>query len=205
VDPYPRGGTFYPVVRDDRFGGMSSKHSIAYRFLLSEAYLAALEYGGLSNEESLTWAAAVGKQDKVRLKVIDLYQCSGWNDAMYGANPVSVSRASAHGRSILLRPVHAPNADRLSNGIEPARNITMGGNPSDTDWRNFELLWSPAIDRVRLWDSGGIVVSTTGMLWPDGSSMANPPPWVIDLGMEDATDLLEGSFGCEGSDGTVEF
>lgn len=203
IDPYPRGERFYQVVRDDRFGGMSTKHSIAYRFLLSEAYLAALEVGGLSHEESLTWAAAVGKQDKVRLKVIDLYQCSGWNDAVYGADPVSVSRASAHGRSILLRPVHAPNVDRIAQGEAPARNVTMGGNPADKDWRHYELLWSPGIDRVKLWDSGGQVVSTTGIHWPDGSSKENPPPWVMDLAIEDATDLLDGVYGCPDADGEV--
>lgn len=204
LDPYPRGGVFYQVVKDDRFGGTNSTRSIAYRFLLSEAYLTAIEVGGMGHEDALTWAAAVGRQDKLRLAVIDLFQCSGWNDAMYGANPVAVSRASANGRSILLRPVHAPNYDLLEAGEPPVRNVTMGGNPADGSMRKFELLWCPAINRVLLWDSGGSAISTYEMAWEDGNSMENPPPWVMDLEIQDESGSLPGSFGCPGSDGELE-
>ncbi len=204
VDPYPRGARFYLVVRGDRFGGTSTRHSIAYRFLLSEAYLAATEVGELEHEAALEWALAVGRQDKVRVQVIDLYQCSGWNDAMYGADPVRVSHASENGRSILLVPVHGPTSQRLAEGQTPLRNITMRGNPADTDLRHYELLWGPAINRTSLWDSGGSVITTTDMVWPDGSSMENPPPWVMELGIEDESEALEGSFGCPGSDGELE-
>ncbi len=204
VDPYPRGETFYPVVEGDRFGGTSSKHSIAYRFLLSEAFLAARDLGGLGEDEAITWAVAVAKQDKIRLACIELIQCSGWNDAMYGANPVSQSHASAHGRSILLRPVHGPTGGLLALGKTPFRNVTLGGNPADDDERHYEMLWMPGIDRALLWDSGGIVVSTMSMVWADGTSKANPPPWVMALGMEDTSGALEGDFGCPGSDGELE-
>ena len=204
VDPYPRGGVFYQVEENDRFGGKSASRSIAYRYLLSEAYLAAKDVGGLSNEEAMAWAAGVGKQDKNRLAVIDLYQCSGWNDAMYGADPVLLSHASANGRSILLRPVHAPVALALERGQTPIRNITMGGNPADGGLRKYELLWSPAIDRTVLWESGGRTISTVGQWWPDGSTMENPPPWVMALGIDDNSGALEGDFGCPGSDGELE-
>ncbi len=204
VDPYPRGATFYQVVRDDRFGGTSSKYSIAYRYLLSEAFLAAREVGELDEDEAMTWAVAVAKQDKVRLAAIDMIQCSGWNDAMYGANPVTQSHASDHGRSILLRPVHGPTIDLLANEETPFRNVTLGGNPADGDERKYELLWMPGIDRTILWDSGGTVLSTSGVVWPDGTSMANPPPWVMTLGMDDTSGALEGDFGCPGSDGELE-
>ena len=204
VDPYPRGGRFYPVKANDRFGGISTKHSIAYRFLLSEAYLAAVEVGELDHDDALAWALAVAKQDKVRLQVIDLIQCSGWNDAMYGANPVKVSHASQHGRSILLNPVHSPTESLLSNGKTPVRNITMTGKPADGDYREHELLWLPAFDRAVLWESGGTTITTTGMLWLDGSTMENPPPWVMALGIHDLSDDLSGDFGCPGSDGELE-
>ncbi|MCH9686025.1 MAG: hypothetical protein K0V04_31610 [Deltaproteobacteria bacterium] len=204
VDPYPRGNTFYQVVENDRFGGTSPKYSIAYRYLLSEAFLAAREIGGLDESEASTWAGAVAKQDKTRLAAIDLFQCSGWNDAMYGANPVTQSHASGHGRSILLRPVHGPTASRLANEEMPFRNVTLGGNPADGNHRGYELLWMPGIDRTILWESGGTVLSTSGVLWPDGTSMENPPPWVMALGMDDTSGALEGDFGCPGSDGELE-
>jgi hypothetical protein len=204
LDPYPRGGTFYPVVENDRFGGTNSTYSIAYRYLLAEAYLAASEEGGLDHEDASAWALALGKQDKLRLRVIDLIQCSGWNDAMYGANPVTVTHASKHGRSILLRPVHGPTAELLEDGLTPFRNITMKGNPGDSTQRHYELLWMPAIDREVLWESGGQVLTTTGMEWDDGTSMENPPPWVMALGIEDRSGALKGDFGCPGSDGELE-
>ncbi|MCA9707607.1 MAG: hypothetical protein KDK70_17275 [Myxococcales bacterium] len=204
LDPYPRGGRFYPVQKDDRFGGTSSKFSIAYRYLISEAYLAAIEVGGLDHDDALAWAVAVGKQDKMRVKVIDLIQCSGWNDAMYGADPVNVSHASQHGRSILLRPVHGPTEARLANGETPFRNVTMAGNPADGGYREYELLWQPVIDRGVLWDSGGSTLTTTNMRWGDGSSMENPPPWVMALGIADESGALEGDFGCPGADGELE-
>lgn len=204
VDPYPRGGVFYQVEQNDRFGGTSAGRSIAYRFLLSEAYLAATEIGGLPHEEAMAWAAAVGKQDKTRLAVIDLYQCSGWNDAMYGADPVQVSHASAHGRSVLLRPVHARVAAALEQQQTPIRNVTLKGNPADGSLRRYELLWSPAIDRTALWESGGRTISTAEQRWADGSTMENPPPWVMALGIEDNSGALSGDFGCPGSAGELE-
>ncbi|MCA9655160.1 MAG: hypothetical protein KC501_34920 [Myxococcales bacterium] len=204
VDPYPRGGIFYQVEENDRFGGTNASRSIAYRYLLSEGYLAAKEIGGLSHEEAMAWAASVGRQDKMRLAVIDLYQCSGWNDAMYGADPVQVSHASANGRSILLRPVHAPVAAALQERQTPIRNVTMKGNPADGSMRRYELLWSPAIDRTELWESGGRTISTIGQWWPDGSTMENPPPWVMALGIDDNSGALEGDFGCPGTDGELE-
>ncbi|MCA9654693.1 MAG: hypothetical protein KC501_32560 [Myxococcales bacterium] len=204
VDPYPRGGVFYQVEEGDRFGGTNASRSIAYRYLLSEGYLAAKEIGGLSHEDAMAWAASVGRQDKVRLAVIDLYQCSGWNDAMYGADPVQVSHASANGRSILLRPVHAPVASALHERQTPIRNVTRKGNPADGSLRRYELLWSPAIDRTELWESGGRTISTVDQWWPDGSTKENPPPWVMALGIDDNSGALAGDFGCPGTDGELE-
>ncbi|MCX4240198.1 hypothetical protein [Paraliomyxa miuraensis] len=204
LDPDPRGGSFYPVVENDRFGGTNATYSIAYRYLLSEAFLAASEVGGLDDEDASVWALAIAKQDKLRLRVIDLIQCSGWNDAMYGAYPVTVSHASKHGRSILLRPVHGPNAERIENRWAPFRNITMAGNPADPSYRDYELLWLPPVDREVLWESAGQVLTTTGMEWDDGSSMENPPPWVMWQGIDDLSGALTGDFGCPGSDGELE-
>ena len=80
----------------------------------------------------------------------------------------------------------------------------MKGNPADGSLRWYELLWSPAIDRTELWESGGRTISTAGQWWPDGSTMENPPPWVMALGIDDNSGALEGDFGCPGSDGELE-
>ena len=203
---YPRGARFYQVVTGDKFGGTNGKTSIAYRYLLSEAYLAAIEYGGLTEDEAKTWALAVAKNDKVRAKVIDLIQCSGWNDALYGANPKAGTRTSQNGRSILLLQLHAPVSQMLANGEQPVRNATSGGGLINKGWRNLECLWLPALNREALYQSGGTMIDTTtgDTAWADGTSMENPPPWVMALGMDDNTGELHGSFGCPGSEGELE-
>lgn len=205
---YPRGARFYQVLLGDKFGGTSTKTSIAYRYLLAEAFLAAIEFGGLSEEEALKWAAVVAGNDRNRARVIDAIQCSGWNDAAYGALPKPGTRKSSNGRSILLLPLHAPIGDLLADGQQPVRNATMKGGLGNTSLRHLEFLWLPGLDRQLLWESGGTEISTStgATVWADGTSQENPPPWVMALGMGDNSgELVDGrSFGCPGSEGELE-
>ncbi len=180
VDPYPRGATFYQVRAGDRFLGKNGQHSIAYRYLLSEGYLAALE-NGLTHEQALDWAAEKATTANT-YAVTDIIQCSGHNDALYGADKVAVSRAGPGGRSILLRPVHANNRTLIENGEAPVRNVTMGGNPSDPALREYEFLWLPAINRTVFFETNGATVTTDGQVWSDGSTKNLPPPAIEQLG-----------------------
>ncbi|MCH9682959.1 MAG: hypothetical protein K0V04_16100 [Deltaproteobacteria bacterium] len=202
---YPEGGRFYPVRYGDTFGGTRSS-GIAHRYLLSEGFLAAKEHGGLSDDEALDFAIGISTGGR-RNRVIDFIQCSGWNDAMYGAEPKQGTRVSDHGRSILLLPVHGPVAAQLANSEQPSRNIwRASGYGANEAWRELEFLWLPAIDRKVLWESDGKTLSTLGVWWPDGSTKENPPPWVMALGLGDETDDLDSitSWGCPGTDGALE-
>lgn len=198
---YPQAERFYRVVYGDTFASISS------RYLKNEAYLAAKEHGDASDSEALAFASKVASSGTRRLAITDLYQCSGWNDALYGAKPRLGTRVSATGRSILLLPQHAPVAQLLLAGEPPSRNVRVSsGTGVDTTWRSFELLWGPAVDRKALWESGGSTITTLGMLWPNGSSKENPPPTIMDLGMDDESGELDiiTSWGCPGSDGEID-
>ena len=201
---YPRGARFYQVVPDDRFGGTNGKSSIAYRFLMAEAYLAAKEFGGLSEEDALVWAGAAGKIDKLRGAIIEEIQCVGWNDALYGQKPKNGTHTSRHGRSILLQPMHGPIAQRLATGQQPFRNVTKSGGLGNPAFRRLECLWLMPIDREQLWEHEKIVTDSPALYWADGTSMQNPPPWVMALGVGDQSGDLQGDFGCPDTPGEVE-
>lgn len=205
VVEYPEGGGFYQALYGDTLGGTRSS-SIAKRYLLSEGFLAAKEYGGLSDDDARAWAADLAARGSMRIAAMDLIQCSGWNDTMYGAEPRRGTRVSATGRSILLLPRHAPIGEQLAAGDSPARNIQAeSGAGVHDDWRNLEFLWLPAINRRVLWDSSGETLTTEGQVWPDGNSKHNPPAWVMGLGVIDESGDLENfeTLGCPGSDGEL--
>lgn len=217
VVTYPRGGAFYQVLEDDVFLGTDSDHSIAYRYLLSEGYLAAIE-SGASPDEATEFARRVANDNGHRLSVMHAIQCGGFNDAAYGTYGYTYepgggpSIPSAHGRAIRLVPQHAPNLDLLEAGDQASRNIRIKtladkgkGNAFGflPGWRSFELLWLPAIDRAKLWASGGATLDF-GVFWNDGLSMQNPPAWVLARGIGDPAGDLSGSSGCPGGDGELE-
>lgn len=205
VFEYPEGGGFYQAVYGDTMGGIRSG-SISRRFLLSEGYLAAKEYGGLSDDDARAWAADLAARGPMRVRAMDLIQCSGWNDALYGAEPRRGTRVSPHGRSILLLPRHATNAKLLAAGESPVRNIrAKSGESVHGDWRKLEFLWLPAIDRRVLWESSGETLTTAGQVWPDGNTKHNPPTWVMSLGIIDESDDLDSfeTWGCPDADGEL--
>lgn len=176
--------------------------SIAYRYLIAEGIEAAKEHGGLSDADAQSWAAGM-VTGSLLFRVTDLIQCSGWNDAMYGSSPRTGTRRSPNGRSILLLPRHAPVLEQLANREQPVRNVTFpGGVGINTEWREYELLWLPAVDRRALWESK--TITTLGVWWPDGSTRENPPAWVLELGIDDQGRGLAGTFGCSDGDGELE-
>lgn len=209
---YPGGAKFYQVKYGDTFGGQNSKTSIAYRYLLNEGFAAAKEHGQ-DDAQATAFAKQVAGSPKRRLEVINAIQCGGWDDAAYGTYGYGVdSKPSAHGRAIRLVQQHAPNRQLLEAGQQPQRNIRLKtpkdagkGNAygGDTSWRELELLWLPGLDRKVLWTSGGTELDFSPV-WEDGTSQQNPPPWVIALGMGDASGDLSGSFGCAGTDGELD-
>ena len=208
VKDYPEGGHFYQVVWGDYFGGTNGNHSIAYRLLLSEAFLAAKEFGGLDDDEARDFAKQVAASPGRRKWAIDRIQCNGVNDALYGTYGYGKkSKPSQHGRAIRLLQQHANNLGLALAGQQPIRNIALkkksdagSGNAfgvDKADAGHYELLWLEPVDRQLLWESGGTQLAITKDRWPDGTSKALPPPSFLALGMVDNTDSVQGrTWGC---------
>lgn len=182
-DRYPSAGTFYEVQKDDIMLG------IAKRALTEAAFLAA-KNNGEDDDSALAFsrAWATGSRQYAMLKAIT---CEAWNDATvttYGYGDDAEPGSS--GRAIRLLPKHERNMQRLREG-KPARRKMNRGLPSDRDEGiertgsgfSYETLYIPYIDLQAIQAGDGLVIG--GKNWPDGTSMANPPQWVMDLGVED--------------------
>lgn len=217
IEDYPTGESFYQVRSGDMFGGTNSNRSIAYRYLLTEAFLAAKEFGNLDDNKARTWSRSVAQRGNMRLQAIDIIQCAWINDALYGTWGYGLqAKPGPHGRAIRLLPYHPDNRRMVFDGLGLSRNIELRrpadagkdgpwnkglGGPADPEMREeFELLWMPAINRKVLWDSDGTNLTTEGMTWPDGTSKGNvPPPWIMDLELGNYADDAIGfsDWGCE--------
>jgi hypothetical protein len=213
---YPDGDGFYQVREGDRFGGTNATYSIAYRYLMSEAYLAAKE-AGEDDAAALEWARAVAKRNKSRATAIDVISCNGWNDVVYASFQYGTQvRAVSTGRAISLNPIHAPNRELLEQGEPPRRNASYGGvadqgegppYPVDPALRRFPLLWLPRLDRAALWSSNGDTVRSDDRSWRGRprAPKSLPPPWVMRLGVDDPDDILPAvAFGCADSPSVVD-
>lgn len=196
IKSYPTGGHLYQVRSGDMFGGQNSTRSIAYRLLLTEAFLAAKNVGGLDDDDAGAFARKVAKSGSRISQMITIIQCAWINDILYGTWGYGTkSVPGPHGRAIRLLPQHPDNEQRLREGLPLARNIRLrtpankgdgSGLATDPELREtWELLYMPKLNEEELWNSGGTDLTTKGMTWGDGSSMGNVPhPWV--MGLRDA-------------------
>lgn len=195
IKTYPTGRNFYQVVQGDIAYG-TSQHSIVYRYLLTEGYLAAKEQG-LSDEDAGEFSKIIAKNADNRIAAWNLITCA--NEAWYGTygyNPEFEPDPGPNGLAIRLVPQHADNLSRLINNKTLARCIKLGTKAKKGDGsgvrvnntcHSFELLWMPGINREELYTSvnlttGRTTLTTNGMKWPDGSTMGLPPPFIIDKG-----------------------
>lgn len=212
LKPYPQPGAFYQVKKGDLFfgthlGGANGPNSICYYALRRAAFQAAKLYG---DNLSDTAAMAVVNANASTLKheihslrpYLEIIGCGWWNDgvnASYRYAAGKVTKNPQTGRGIELDPQMAPNLDRMRAGQAPARNVIVG-HPADQGkgpaygtnktWRSYPLLWIPEIDLKVFWDSGFKTITAEGVVYDDGSSRANPPPWVQIRGIDDVTGTL---------------
>jgi hypothetical protein len=196
IKPYPTGGNFYQVVHGDYAYGEDATHSIVFRYLWTEAFLAAKQFGGKTDAEANTFAGNVARDNDLRVEAwTTIIGCSGANDLAYatwGYNPNNDPDPAYTGRVIRLVPQHPDNRARLLNGQGLARCIRLGtqatkGNGNGVrvgpsgECYSYELLWLPQLNREALWESGGATLKTEdGETWSDGTSRGLPPPFVTD-------------------------
>lgn len=190
VSDAPRGGALYRVRRGDRFLGDGG---IVATVLREQAELA-----GHPNP------SAVASNGRNRIRYLDLLQCSGYNDLLYGTWQYGRNaRPGPHGRAITLRPIHANNLVRLRAGEPAIRNITMGSPDDAGNGRaraidrayaeGYETLWLPPLEPAALLAGR---ITSEGLVWPDGSSRSWPPPQVLG-DVAAVVDPGLGEYGCE--------
>lgn len=215
---YPTPGTLLQLRYGDRLLGNFSPsntgsdedgqalRSIAFTTLLTAGFMAAKEFGGLSDEDAREFARDVANDNNNRIEYVNLIQCSPLNDAVYatyGFGPKAWE--SPAGRALRLLPYHFNNRDRLMLGLGFRRNMSLGVSADknrgtsyglDPGQRNFAYIWLPKINLQLLWESGGLDVTTQGVTWADGSNGIMPPPEVLAYGVEDIPESI--AWGCLG-------
>lgn len=203
---WPDPGKFYPVSGQDSDG----LYGIAWRWFYTSLFLAAKNAGGLDDEAAREWAAErVGSKGAAQAERADVILCAAWNDLVYGSYAVaSKNRRGPHGRGIDLVPQHADNWQRIGQRKRVRRNVYLSAPGTVGTPRNagegdakLPLLWMPRLSDQVLWSSGGQTLKAGGS-WADGSSMFFPPPVVMNLGVDDATDSASLSvWGCGEGEG----
>jgi hypothetical protein len=183
-DRRPTCGAFHQVRRKEIFLGTTPK-SITYVALRSTAKSVSLE-NGYAEREASKFADSISRSSFHRLAFFHLIVCSSWNDEIYGTYGYRTNTpAGPHGRGIDLRPVHAPNRQRISDGQAPLRVIPLclpeqrGSGIASEGAGEYPYLWIPPLNGTALLRGE---VTTRGLRWEDETSQINPPPEVLRLG-----------------------
>jgi hypothetical protein len=189
IKTVPIGGHFYRVKYGDWPGYGSAKIAtnpaqglgIATMLVRREAFEAAKEFGGLSDEAAWIWVNNIMGGSKVISpgnKTLNVILCSAFNDACYGTwgycGDIAIQKGKCpavqrnhpgpHGRAIRLLKQHPDNIARVKQGQGVARYVTVGtaANAGDGSSANktgrkpqvYPQLWMPKLDRARLWATG---------------------------------------------------
>lgn len=189
IKPYPEGANFYQVKKGDWPGYGTSGATIPSDYnkglpvagflVRREMFLAAKEFGGLSNEAALVFVnnnLGGSKLISPGNRTLDIILCSAFNDACYGTwgycgdiainNGKCPSTMRNHpgpsGRAIRLLTSHPNNIKRIRDGKAVARYVGIGNpaNAGDASSSNktgqkgyYPALWMPKLDRQRLYES----------------------------------------------------
>jgi hypothetical protein len=192
IDVYPTPGHFYQVVSGDFL------YRIASRSLRSAGFLAAREWLGMNDSNANAFASDFADSAQRQQQYLDMILCAAWNDATittHGIDGSKTRRNPQTQRGIRLVPKHADNFSRLVNGQRPQRLMHFG-KPSDRvneqmrtgSGSNFELMWLPGLSLKAIAESRTLKLG--GGKWPDGTSRANPPRWIMRLGVADRTNSM---------------
>lgn len=194
----PRAGMMYQVVQGDIFLGQNPRKSIAYRGLLSNAFIAA-QWQGWSTAKSSEFADGVASDPNLRKDFYDLILCASINDALYGTWGYGSSNVPGpHGRAIRLLPQNADNLQRAAMKQPLIRNVRIGSfnNPGDgsgtaieSGLRKFPWLFMPKINANSL--------LLDRVIKPQEGGMYPGFEWSVQVN----EDAVEGrQFGCRGGE-----
>jgi len=202
---YPTPWKYLQVKKNDMFFGTNAKRSIAYRYLLSAAYIAAKD-NGASDEAARAFAKTIAKTGdgaaQRRTAALNLILCHAGNDQRYGTFKVPGNQhPGPHGRTILLLPRYKNNRVAMSQGGPLERTIGLqGGNfwVTDGQHRAYPYLMMPGMDLNALWLQRQVRPSQK--TWADGSRGMHDPAAVsaLDVTLFENDDVQGVEFGCLG-------
>lgn len=186
-------GAFDPSLGFDRF----------VRALLGSALAMAGNDPTIAAAEGKNKDAATGKRLRREVRQA-LVAVGGINDLLYGQDNLNLAggndpnkaggdpkkpRSGAHvlnaaGRGLNWLPRHANNLQRIQEGLPLLRTTSLAGRslPGIKGSRQM-LIWSPAFDLDALSPNVGSP-SIQFLHWSDGSSTADPPPSIRQLGVD---------------------
>jgi hypothetical protein len=192
IKPYPEGANFYQVKTGDWPGSNvhgskipSDYHKglpVAGYLVRRETFLAAKEFGGLSNEAAMVFVNThLGGSRLINPsgRTLDIILCSAFNDACYATwgycGPIAIANGKCpasmqnhpgpNGRAIRLLTGgngHPNNIKRIRDGQAVARYVGIGkpSTAGDASSKNmsgkkgyYPALWMPKLDRQRLYES----------------------------------------------------
>lgn len=184
---WPVPGHFYVVQPGDKGYG------IAKRALADAAFRAAKKYLDATDDQARTFASNFSGSSQHQRTYLGWITCESWNDATvtthgYGDQTFA---SGLSGRAIRFLPQHADNLSRLRDGRRAVREMKFG---TPNDRKNgvrrlgkaggaFETLYLPGLSLKQI--ANNETLKLGGGKWPDGSSKAHPPKWVLDLGVRD--------------------
>lgn len=197
---WPTPGHFYVVQKGDFMFG------IVVKALKDAAFRAAKKYLGYTDDEARTFASNFASDTSRQYQYLYAIICESWNDATvttYGYGDKTVPSPESK-RAIRLLPQHEDNLARLRNGQRAIREMNYGkatdrsnGIKRSGGGSHYETLYMPGLNLKVLAEKQQLKIG--GGSWPDGSSKANPPQWVLDLGVKDRSKSIaqyKGPRGC---------
>ncbi|MDP3910852.1 MAG: hypothetical protein Q8Q14_10730, partial [Gemmatimonadales bacterium] len=130
-----------------------------------------------------------------RIALLRLIECSPYNDAVYGVklseNAFKQRFRSDQPYGISGNPQHHDNLMRMKQGLpvrRAAQRNSMSGHETVPGGGRHAAMWIPLLAQ------GIEVVGPSAVLaWQDGTSGINPPPEILDLGIEN---VPPGEYGC---------
>lgn len=229
IKDYPEDGAIYQMRQGEILGwGIAGKKlkAITQNVLGRALFLAARQYGGLDDAAALAWANARRVNQALTNKIYNAILCCAWNDILYGTwgycgnkaiqdgrcRASERNHAGEHGRAIRPLTQHANNIERLRQGLNPARVVSLGTPANAGDGRSnpvakaqpggdnsYPAFYLPGIDRKHLWDTNGASIRFD-------TDRALPPDQIWDRGFDNVANAMLPAWGCNSGDyaGRVE-
>lgn len=191
---YPTPGMFVDIGNSDSWNPESGYDSMIRAALGSALAMAGADVGIATSP--------VGQELRKQMRDA-IMAVGGWNDLVYGQTNLNYAGGNdpdkpggdankgksggyvlnSAGRGLNWYPRHHDNITRIQNGDPPKRGTRINGTKivGPNGGNKQMLIWIPAVDLQAL---AAPVPSIQFLEWSDGSSTADPPPQIRELGVD---------------------